>query len=37
MEEAIALLRRSPDEFLEEYLTEKARPPSKGVFSVTSR
>ncbi|MCY3020636.1 MAG: hypothetical protein NTW87_16585 [Planctomycetota bacterium] len=37
MEEAIALLRRSPDEFLEDYFTEKARPPSKGVFSVTSR
>jgi hypothetical protein len=37
MEEAIALLRQNPDEFLQRFLKEAPDQNSKGIFSVTSR
>ncbi len=37
MEQAIALLQQSPDEFLQKFLKEDPDKNSKGIFSVTSR
>ena len=37
MEEAIALLRQNPDEFLQRFLKEAPDQNSKGIFSATSR